>query len=57
VLTNRGSTLESVTPRMADDYWVYEDLGATDTGTVDVAVDGAGDTRACFFRAGRLLLY
>lgn len=49
--------LESVTPRASDDYWTYENLGATDTGLVDVAVDGAGDTRACFFRAGRLLLY
>ncbi len=57
VITNRSGVLESVTPRASDDYWTYENLGATDSGLVDVAVDGAGDTRACFFRAGRLLLY
>lgn len=56
VVTNRGSTLESVTPGVGD-YWTYEDLGATDNAVIGAAVDGAGDTRACFFRAGRLLLY
>lgn len=56
VVTNRGSTLESVTPGVGD-YWTYEDLGATDSAIIDADVDGAGATRACFFRAGRLLLY
>lgn len=56
VVTNRGSTLESVRTGIGD-YWLYEDLGATDSAIIDADVDAAGDTRACFFRAGRLLLY
>jgi hypothetical protein len=38
-------------------FWDRFDLGATDSGRIDAVVDGNGDTRACFFRAQKLVLY
>lgn len=57
VVANLGGTLEALTPTATEDYWTFQDLGATDTGLIDADVDGAGATRACFFRAGKLVLY
>jgi hypothetical protein len=57
LIINHGSTLESVWPMSTPGFWAREDLGAADSGRIDAAVDGNGDTRACFFRAGKLVLY
>lgn len=57
VVANLGGSLEALTPTATEDYWTFQDLGATDSGLIDAAVDGAGATRACFFRAGKLVLY
>jgi hypothetical protein len=56
IVINHGSTMESVKAD-AQGFWTREDLGATDVSVIGAAVDGAGDTRACFFRAGKLMLY
>lgn len=57
IVINHGSTLESVWPQSTPGFWNRLDLGATDSGLIDVAVDSAEETRACFFRAGKLVLY
>ena len=57
IVINHGSTLESVWPLATPGFWARSDLGPTDSGRIDAAVDGNGDTRACFFRAQKLLLY
>ncbi|MFZ5439062.1 MAG: PKD domain-containing protein [Myxococcota bacterium] len=57
IVINHGSTLESVWPLSTPGFWDRFDLGATDSGLIDAAVDGNDDTRACFFRAGKLVLY
>lgn len=52
-----GGELEVARPG-TDNYWSRtENLGAVDSGEIDAAVDAAGETRACFFRAGKVLLY
>ncbi|MHB8872317.1 MAG: PKD domain-containing protein [Myxococcaceae bacterium] len=56
LVINHGSELESIRPGPGA-FWSREGLGATDTGVIDAVVDSAGNTRACFFRAGKLLLY
>ncbi len=57
IVVNHGSTLESVWPMGTPGFWDRFDLGATDSGRIDAVVDGNGDTRACFFRAQKLVLY
>ena len=57
LVINHGSTLESVWPQATPGFWNRLDLGATDSGRIDAAVDSNDDTRACFFRAGKLVLY
>lgn len=57
LVINHGSTLESVWPMSTPGFWNRLDLGATDPGRIDAAVDSNNDTRACFFRAGKLVLY
>jgi PKD repeat protein len=57
IVVNHGSTLESVWPHPGSTFWDRLDLGATDNGRIDAAVDASDDTRACFFRAGKLVLY
>ncbi len=57
IVINHGSTLESVWPMSTPGFWSRLDLGATDPGRIDAAVDSNNDTRACFFRAGKLVLY
>jgi PKD repeat protein len=57
LVINHGSTLESVWPQATPGFWNRVDLGATDPGRIDAAVDANGDTRACFFRAGKLVVY
>ncbi len=56
IVINHGATLESVRAGPGG-FWTREDLGATDSAIIDAVVDGSGDTRACFFRAGKLMLY
>jgi len=52
-----GGQLE-VVRRGTDNYWSRtENLGQVDAGEIDAAMDGADETRACFFRAGKVLLY
>lgn len=52
-----GGELEVARPG-TDNYWSRtENLGEVDSGAIDAVVDGAGETRACFFRAGKVLLY
>jgi hypothetical protein len=57
LVINHGSGLESVWPHAGTHLWDRWDLGVTDSGRIDAVVDSNGDTRACFFRAGKLLLY
>lgn len=57
IVINHGSRLESVWPMGTPGFWDRFDLGATDSGRIDAVVDGNGDTRACFFRAQKLVLY
>jgi PKD repeat protein len=57
LVINHGSTLESVWPDGIPGFWRRFDLGPTDSGRIDAAVDSNNDTRACFFRAGKLVLY
>ena len=57
IVINHGSKLESVWPMSTPGFWDRLDLGATDSGRIDAAVDSNNDTRACFFRAGKLVLY
>ncbi|MFL5319098.1 MAG: PKD domain-containing protein [Myxococcaceae bacterium] len=56
VVVNHGTELE-VVQETTSGYWTRQSLGQTDSAGIDVAVDGAGRTRACFFRNGKLLLY
>lgn len=56
LVIGHGSTLESLRTN-AGGYWVREELGNADSGIIGVAVDGANQTRACFVRASRLLIY
>ncbi|WP_224362308.1 PKD domain-containing protein [Hyalangium versicolor] len=52
-----GGQLE-VARRGTSDYWSRtEDLSEVDSGKIDAAVDTENETRVCFFRAGKLLLY
>ncbi len=53
---NHGSDLEVVSAG-APGYWSRLSLGPADSAGIDVAVDGAGETRVCFFRNGNLLVY
>jgi hypothetical protein len=57
IVINHGSTLESVWPHPGSNFWDRLDLGATDSGRIDAVVDATDATRACFFRAGKLVLY
>lgn len=57
IVINHGSNLESVWPLSTPGFWARSELGPTDAGRIDAAVDGNGDTRACFFRAQKLVLY
>ncbi|MDC0711836.1 hypothetical protein POL68_25425 [Stigmatella sp. ncwal1] len=44
--------------RGTNDYWSRtEDLSQVDAAEIDAAVDAQDETRVCFFRAGKLLLY
>jgi hypothetical protein len=56
LVVRHGSDLESVWAG-PDGFWRRLELGGIDTGWVDVDVDAANDTRACFVRAGRLMVY
>jgi hypothetical protein len=52
-----GGQLE-VARRGTGDFWARtEDLSQVDTAEIDAAVDAEDETRVCFFRAGKLLLY
>jgi PKD repeat protein len=47
-----------VARRGTDNYWSRtEDLSLVDAAEIDAAVDAQDETRVCFFRAGKLLLY
>ncbi|WP_224248907.1 PKD domain-containing protein [Hyalangium gracile] len=52
-----GGQLEVARPG-SDNYWSRtENLSAVDAAEIDAAVDAQDQTRVCFFRAGKLLLY
>lgn len=57
VLVAHGGALEHLTATANPAFWEREELGPVDVGLLDVSVDGANATRACFIRAGRLMLY
>jgi hypothetical protein len=57
LLVNHGATLEVVRPAGSPGFWEWTELGPAQAGLVDVSVDGANETRACFVRAGKLMLY
>ncbi|MFT3707711.1 MAG: PKD domain-containing protein [Archangium sp.] len=57
LLVRHGSDLEVVRSLGSPGFWDWTFLGGGDTGIMDVSVDGANDTRACFIRAGNLMLY
>jgi PKD repeat protein len=56
LVVNHGGELESVWAG-PDGFWRRFELGAADSGLIDVAVDAANETRACFVRAGKLMVY
>ncbi len=56
LVVNHGDELESVWAG-PDGFWRRLELGRADSGLIDVAVDGANETRACFVRAGKLMIY
>jgi hypothetical protein len=41
----------------SDGFWQRLELGNADPGLIGVSVDGQDQTRACFVRAGKLMLY
>ncbi|MDY7229590.1 PKD domain-containing protein [Hyalangium rubrum] len=52
-----GGELE-VVRRGTNDYWSRtDDLSQVDSAEIDATVDAQDETRVCFFRAGKLLLY
>lgn len=57
LVVNHGSTLEVVRAMGAPGFWEWLELGPADSGLIDASVDGANETRACFVRAGKLMLY
>jgi PKD repeat protein len=57
LVVNHGSTLEVVRAAGSPGFWNWLELGPADSGLIDVSVDGADDTRVCFVRAGKLMLY
>ncbi len=57
LVVNHGSTLEVVRSMGSPGFWEWHELGPADSGLIDVSVDGANETRACFVRAGKLMLY
>lgn len=56
LVVNHGNELESVWAG-PDGFWRRVELGNADSGLIDVAVDAANETRACFVRAGKLMVY
>ncbi len=56
LVVNHGDELESVWAG-PDGFWRRLELGRADSGLIDVAVDGANETRACFVRAAKLMIY
>ena len=57
LIVNHGSTLEVVRSAGSPGFWDWLELGPADSGLIDVSVNGADETRACFVRAGKLMLY
>jgi hypothetical protein len=55
-VANHGGELE-VHWAASDGFWRRLELGAADPGLIGVSVDGQDLTRACFVRAGKLMLY
>jgi PKD repeat protein len=51
-----GSMLEALQVDGAG-YWTRTKIGPADPAGIDVAVDAEGETRVCFFRNGKLLVY
>ncbi|MCA3014386.1 MAG: hypothetical protein INH41_18540 [Myxococcaceae bacterium] len=56
LVVNHGNELESVWAG-PDGFWRRVELGDADPGHIDVAVDAANETRACFVRARKLMVY
>lgn len=56
IVVNHGTDLELVTG-VSGGFWTRQSLGQIDNAGVDIAVDSQGVSRACFFRAGKLVLY
>jgi hypothetical protein len=56
LVVSHDGELESVWST-AGGFWGRIELGAADPGLIDVSVDGTDQTRACFARASKLMLY
>jgi PKD repeat protein len=57
LVINHASGLEHIVPASQPGFWNRFDLGTVGSGRIDADVDSNGDTRACFFRSGKLMLY
>jgi hypothetical protein len=53
---NNQGNLEIVRPN-GNGYWTWDYQGPVDATPLDLAVDSAGEARACFYRDGALLVY
>ncbi|MFO0597689.1 MAG: PKD domain-containing protein [Myxococcaceae bacterium] len=58
VVSKHGTDLEAIRSLGAPGFWEWTYLGGPVTaGILDVSVDGADQTRACFIRSGNLMVY
>jgi len=57
IAVSHGGELETIQPGPQGAWERTGDLDTVDAAQIDVAVDTLGQTRVCFFRAGKLVLY
>ncbi len=57
IAVSHGGELETMQPGPQGLWERTGDLDTVDAAQIDVAVDDQGQTRVCFFRAGKLVLY
>jgi PKD repeat protein len=57
IAVSHGGSLETMQPGPQGAWERTGNLDTVDAAQIDVAVDDQGQTRVCFFRAGKLVLY